>query len=64
MKRAIRSQPARMKVWAVVDEHGKIVNWSCMSDNEEGLEIHRTKRLAKFARMAGERVVRVEIIER
>jgi hypothetical protein len=64
VKHAIRSQPARMKAWALVDERGKIVNWRCMTDNEEGIEIHRTRQLAQFARMSGERVVRVEIIER
>lgn len=53
-----------MKAWALVDERGKFVNWDSLIDGDEGFEIHRTRKLAKSARMAGERVVRVEIIER
>jgi hypothetical protein len=61
---AIRSQPARIFAWALVDEHGKFVNWESLLDGDEGFEIHRTRKLAKGACFAGERVVRVEIIER
>src|SRR6266700_8118772 len=34
---------SRLQAWALVDEHGQIVNWRCMSDDEEGLEIHRSE---------------------
>ena len=50
--------------WAVVDKDGKIVIWSSIFSREEGLEIHRTRRLAKGAcfKQDGEKVVKVKVI--
>ena len=50
-----------MQAWALLDEKGAIVHWRCMTDDEEGLEIHRTRDLARRSRMTNERVVKVEI---
>jgi len=51
-----------MKAWAVIGEDGKVVNWKSLApDGEEGLEIHRTRRLARGGAFKGERAVRVEI---
>jgi hypothetical protein len=46
--------------WALV-EKGKIVNWRALPDGEEGLEIHRTRRLAYGSRMGYEKVVKVKV---
>jgi hypothetical protein len=48
-------------LWAVVNSDGEVVSWKSMTDGEEGWEIHRTKKLAEGARMAGERVIKVRI---
>lgn len=51
-----------MKAWGIIGSDGKIVNWKSLApDGEEGLEIHRTRRLARGGRFKGERVVRVEV---
>ena len=51
-----------LKAWAVIyREGGKIVNWRSEPDGEEGLEIHRTRRLAKGAAFKGEKVVPVVV---
>ena len=51
-----------MIAWALIDKEGNIVKWNCISDGEEGLEIHRTRQLARAACMNGERVVKVMIV--
>lgn len=36
----------RKQVWIVISKRRELINWHCMTDGEEGLEVHRTKRLA------------------
>ena len=50
-----------MRAWAVIGVDGKIVNWRSVVDGEEGLEIHRTRRLAFGSRCAGESVAEVRV---
>jgi hypothetical protein len=64
MKHPARIEGGTLKAmiaWAVVTRRGKVVNWKCLSDGDEGLEIHRTRRLAQCSTMAGERIVKVKI---
>lgn len=50
-----------MIAWALFNPDGSLVKWISYSDGDEGLEIHRTRQLAREAKMRGERVVKVEI---
>jgi hypothetical protein len=49
--------------WAVIDMDGRLVGWRSMMDGDDGVEIHRTYKLARGAKMANERVVRVRITQ-
>jgi hypothetical protein len=51
----------KLKAWAILDANGDLVNWKCLSDGEEGLEVHRTRRLARGGCFKTERVVPVTI---
>lgn len=55
------SQVGEMIAWGVFDKDGQLVKWNCLSDGEEGLEIHRTRRLAKGACFADEHVEKLLI---
>lgn len=55
------SQMGEMIAWGVFDADGKLVKWRCLSDGEEGLEIHRTRKLAKSACFVDEHVKKLLI---
>ena len=51
-------------VWVLVDKRGELVKWNSLAGGDEGLEIFRTRNLAKGARMKGERVKRAQLMFR
>lgn len=48
-------------LWIVLDKHGNLVNWHTANREEEGYEVHRTKRLAAGAAFKDEKVCRATI---
>jgi hypothetical protein len=51
--------------WALINEKGHIVTWRTLGpEPEEGIEIHRTRKLAQGAKFADEYVVPVMIVPR
>lgn len=51
-----------LRVWILVNADKSLVSWKCKTDDEEGLEIHRTRKLAQGAKMAGEKIRKATLI--
>lgn len=57
----MKREESQLIAWAVCDKNGALVRWTCISDGSEGLEIHRTRKLAKGACFADEHVEKISI---
>lgn len=55
------SQVGEMIAWGVFNRQDELAQWKCLSTGEEGLEIHRTRKLAKSACFVDEHVKKLLI---